>query len=227
MLLFYGSPMDQPETHEIDHRRKLAAGLAKIGLVIRHESWREAGGAGLTPTQAQVLASIDASAAGRLTVGDVARHLAVTQPTASDAIKALERKGLVSRHRSDTDARVVHVSLTAAGRRCARQVSTWPDVLLSAVGELDESEAAVFVRGLMKMIRSLQAAGRVPTARMCANCTYFRPHAHRGTDTPHHCAYMDAPMRDSDLRLDCAEHEPAGADLEPRLWSVFVNGQSL
>jgi len=206
---------------------KLATGLAKIGQVIRHEAWRDAGESGLTPTQAQVLVAVDASPGGWMSVGDIAKTLGVTQPTVSDAVAALERKGMVARERLESDKRVVCVRLTAAGRRHARAEANGPEVLLRAIGELDDTEQDVFVRGLMKMIRSLQHAGRVPTSRMCASCVYFRPHAHPGTSKPHHCAYMDAPMRDADLRFECAEQEPVTADQAEQLWQVFVGGQPI
>jgi len=210
-----------------NNRTKLASGLAKIGLVMRHQAWRDAGESGLTPTQAQVLAGIESSAQGWMSVGDIARSLAVTQPTASDAIASLERKGFLARERSTTDARVVCVSLTQQGRRLARDNADWPDVLLCAIGELDEHEQGVFVMGLMKMIRSLQESGQIPTARMCASCTHFRPNVHVGSDHPHHCAYIDAPMRQVDLRLDCGDHEPVSPEHAPQLWELLVSGRPL
>lgn len=210
-----------------DNSHKLAAGLAKIGLVIRHEAWRGASDSGLTPTQAQVLVAIDAAPEGWMSVGDIARSLAVTQPTVSDAVAALERKGLIERARLEADRRVVCVHLTASGRRLARSEAAGPEVLLHAIEELDEVEQDAFVRGLMKMIRSLQQAGRIPMSRMCVNCVYFRPHAHPGAARPHHCAYIDAPMRDSDLRLECAEQEPVSDDHARRLWQVFVSGKPM
>ncbi len=209
-----------------DGRIALATGLAKIGLVIRHQAWQAAENSGLTPTQSQVLASIGATPEGWLSVSEIARHLAVTQPTASDAIAALERKRLVVRSRSDDDARVVRVKLTTLGRRRAQDIAAWPDALMSAIGELDPAEQGIFLKGLMKMIRSLQESGQVPTARMCATCTYFRPHAHPGTQTPHHCAYVDAPLREIDLRLDCREHEQATDAARPKLWQLFIEGKS-
>lgn len=213
--------------HHDDARFALATGLAKIGLVLRHQAWQAAENSGLTPTQSQVLASIGATPQGWLSVSEIARHLAVTQPTASDAIAALERKRLVVRSRADDDARVVRVKLTAMGRRRAHETAEWPDALLSAIGELDQAEQGVFLKGLMKMIRSLQENGKIPTARMCATCTYFRPHARPGTTTPHHCAYVDAPLRDTDLRLDCREHEQASDDERPKLWQLFIEGRPL
>lgn len=209
-----------------DGRIALAIGFAKIGLVIRHQAWQVAESSGLTPTQSQVLASIGATSEGWLSVSEIARHLAVTQPTASDAIAALERKRLVVRSQSDHDARVVRVKITTLGRRRAQELAAWPDALMSAIGELDPAEQGAFLKGLMKMIRSLQESGKIPTARMCATCTYFRPHAHPGTQTPHHCGYVDAPLRETDLRLDCREHEQTSDEARPKLWQLFIDGKS-
>ena len=36
--------------------RRLAAGLSKIAMAMRHHAWAATGASGLTPTQAQVLA---------------------------------------------------------------------------------------------------------------------------------------------------------------------------
>lgn len=217
--------MDKPPGQPVDALSTLATGLSKIGLVLRHQAWQAAEVSGLTPTQSQVLAVIEASSEGWLSVSEIARHLAVTQPTASDAIAALESKKLVARTKSAQDARVVQVKITAQGRRRTAQTAQWPDALLKAIGQLDAQEQAVFLKGLMKMIRSLQEDGQIPLARMCATCTYFRPHAHTDAQAPHHCAYVDAPLRGSDLRLDCREHEPASESHRPQLWQLFIEGR--
>lgn len=217
--------MEHSKQIPVDQCTRLATGFAKIGLVLRQQAWKTAESTGLTPTQSQVLAVIDASPEGWLSVSEVARQLAVTQPTASDAIAALERKKLVVRARAESDARVVRVRITAAGRRRAHETAEWPDALLRAIGELDQTEQGVFLKGLTKMIRSLQESGQISTVRMCATCTYFRPHAHPGAEAPHHCAYVDAPLRNTDLRLDCREHEQAGEAERPRLWQLFIEGR--
>jgi hypothetical protein len=70
--------------------------------------------------------------------------------------------------------------------------------------KLDAGEREVFQRALVKMIRSLQIQGRIPVARMCLGCRFFRPYAHASSSAPHHCAFVDAPFGDAELRLDCA-----------------------
>jgi DNA-binding MarR family transcriptional regulator len=205
---------------------KLAAGMAKIGLVLRQHAWKVGTESGLTPTQSQVVALLHSRGAeAGLAMSEVAGELALTPATVSDSVAALERKGLVSRGRDGRDGRVVRVGLTARGASRARRSVLWPDMLLSAIDTLGPEEQAVFVRGLVKMIYSLQQSGQVPMARMCPTCTYFRPHVHRGESRPHHCAYVDAPLAEVDLRLDCAEHDGASPADVPRLWGLFVNGE--
>jgi hypothetical protein len=71
---------------------------------------------------------------------------------------------------------------------------------------LDSEEQAALLRILVKMIRVLQDQGAIPVARMCASCRFFRPHAHPDPDRPHHCAFVDAPFGDRELRLECPDH---------------------
>lgn len=188
----------------VDSGRSVALGLAKIGLALRHHAWEERARTGLTPTQAQIVALLEAR--GPAPVGAIAELLAVSQPTVSDAIRALEEKGLVSRS-PGSDRRVRLIGLTDAGAVAAAAASEWPDALLEAVDDLDPEDRAAFLRGLSSMIRSLQRRGRIPVQRMCVTCRYFRPHVHAERERPHHCAFVDAPFGDAELRLDCADHE--------------------
>lgn len=218
--------MELPHNMPDNGQGPLAAGLAKISLVIRHGSQAGSTRNGLSPTQAQIIALLAGRPPAGLAVSRIAAELAVTQPTVSDAVGALVRKRLVEKARSDADGRVVLVRLTAGGRAQAAETALWPDVLRQALGELDADERAVFARALVKMIRSLQENGRIPVSRMCISCTYFRPHAHAGQRRPHHCAYVDAPLGDDDLRIDCPDHGFVSPEQRPRLWQLFVGGRT-
>ncbi|MBX3364589.1 MAG: winged helix-turn-helix transcriptional regulator [Phycisphaeraceae bacterium] len=202
------------------------AGFAKIALVMRHEAWRSAGRRGLTPTQAQIL-SVLGSAREPIGLTEVASRMAISLATASEALSSLVSKGLVRKSRSEADARAIVLTLTRQGIRESSKAGEWPDSMLEAARSLPEQERAALLRGLIGMIRELQERGSIPTARMCVGCTYFRPNEYPGAPRPHHCLLIDAPIADADLRIDCAEMEPAEADLRPRLWNVFVNGTPL
>jgi hypothetical protein len=92
---------------------------------------------------------------------------------------------------------------------------------MEAVGELSAAEQAAFLRGLVAMIRTLQERGRIPVARMCVSCTFFRPFRHDDRTRPHHCAFVDAPFGDGKLRLDCPDHAAAQAEQAEEAWRVF------
>ena len=207
-------PPDQPLA------QRVTTGLAKVGIALKQQAWAEAGGRGLTPTQAQVLALLRATPDG-LRLGALAQQLGVTAPTASDSVAALHRKGLVAKVPLSGDGRAVVVRLTPVGVREASAAAAWPDFLLEAVDELSAAEQAAFLRALVAMIRTLQVRGRIPVARMCVSCSFFRPYRHADERRPHHCAFVDAPFGDGELRLDCPDHAPAPPEQAARTWHAF------
>ncbi|MCB9860880.1 MAG: winged helix-turn-helix transcriptional regulator [Phycisphaeraceae bacterium] len=209
-----------------DSAAQVAAGLAKLALVFRHEAWRATGEHGLSPTQAQILAVV-AGASQPIGLSTVADQLAITAGTASAAVSTLVGKGLVVKQRSADDGREIRLKLTAKGKRLAASAGEWPEAVLAAAAALSSSDQAGLVRGLVSLIRELQERGSVPTARMCVGCRFFRPNEYAGKSKPHHCQYIDAPIADSELRVDCDEMEPVDPELAPRLWTAFVGGKSL
>jgi DNA-binding MarR family transcriptional regulator len=200
--------------------RRVTTGLAKIGIALKQQAWAEAGGRGLTPTQGQVLALLRANPGG-LRLRALAEQLGVTAATTSDSVTALHRKGLVTKEPTVGDGRGVVVLLTQGGRREAAAAAAWPDFLLEAVGELSTAEQAAFLRALVAMIRTLQEKGRIPVARMCVSCRFFRPYQHDDPARPHHCAFVDAPFGDGALRLDCPDYRAAPADQAADAWHAF------
>ena len=200
--------------------RRVTIGLAKIGIALKQQAWAEAGGRGLNPTQGQVLALLRANPNG-LRLGALAEQLGVTAATTSDSVAALQRKGHVTKESTEGDGRGVVVRLTPAGSREAAAAAAWPDFLLEAVGELSIAEQATFLRALIAMIRTLQEKGRIPVARMCVSCRFFRPYQHDDLARPHHCAFVDAPFGDGELRLDCPDHQTAPADQAAQNWQTF------
>ena len=207
-------PPDQP----LDKR--VTIGLAKIGIALKQQAWAEAGGRGLTPTQGQVLALLRANPDG-LRLGALAEQLGVTAATTSDSVTALQRKGLVTKEPMAGDGRAVIVLLTPTGTREAAAAAAWPDFLLEAVGELSTVEQATFLRALVSMIRTLQEKGRIPVARMCVSCRFFRPYQHDNPARPHHCAFVDAPFGDGELRLDCPDFRTAPDEQAAQTWLAF------
>jgi len=195
---------------EAQGTQKVVQGLMKIALALRHRAWQHAYPYALTPTQAQILIELLRRDPQAVPVSEVARALAVTLPTASDAVEALVRKGLLCKRLRPQDRRARELSLTPAGRRLARRVRLWPDFLLEALEDLSSEERSVLLRALMRTIRVLQERGEISPSRMCLTCIYFRPNVHPDPVRPHHCAFVDAPFGDLHLRMDCPDHVAGG-----------------
>lgn len=195
-------------SEDLEDIGRIASGFGQIAAFMRMVGWREAEPIGLTPTQTACLSLLSGRGASRVTA--LARLLGVTQPTASDAIAALERKGLVARRPDPGDGRATSIGLTEAGARVVRQTGQPPAALARAIGALEPGERAGLQRALSKTILSLQQQGAIEPQRLCLTCRFFRPFVHSDAEKPHHCAFVDAAFGDASLRVDCGDHEEAG-----------------
>lgn len=201
---------------------QVVTGLSKIGTALKSQAWKEAGKAWLTPTQGAILALLRGRPQGEWRPTAVASALAISAATASDAIASLTRKGLVTKVRCEGDRRAISVQLTPRGRNEAERSAHWPDFLLRALDGLSATEQEVLYRALIKMIRALQERGEVPVSRMCVTCEFFRPHLYSNPNTPHHCAFVDAPFGERHLRLECPEHSEASHEVRQANWTRFL-----
>ncbi len=190
---------------------QLLIGLTRLGQAARLSAWHNAGPTKLTPLQADILSFLAGDQRPRRQ-GEIVTALASTAPTVSDAVRTLAAKELVDRRRDPADSRAVTLALTGAGRAEAERLAVIPEPLRAALDALDEPDVAAMLRGVTTMIRVLQQHQAIPVSRTCVTCCFYRPDAHPDDpDRPHHCAFVDAPFGDGELRLDCPDHQPAGA----------------
>ena len=209
----------QGEKSTVDH---ITVGLTKIATALRSQAWEGGTAQKLTPTQGQILGFLADRGAQPVRLNDVATELCLTAATASEAVITLVEKKFVHKARSAEDQRVLVITLTAAGRREAQRVTGWTQVVQAGVKSLTPDEQAVLLRGLTKVIHSLQEQGAILVVRMCAGCTYFQPHVHNDAAKPHHCGLMNKAIGEGQLRLDCPEFIP-GAEIEQvRRWERFL-----
>jgi len=189
---------------------RLVAGLAKVALASRQELFRAGAESGVSAAQAQVLVHLARD--GPATVGDLAAKLAVTVPTVSDSVAALERRKLLAKERDRADARRVLVRATAQGVKLGESLTLWPEFLVDGVSQLSGEEKSALLRAVLILIGSLVDRGVVQRARMCVTCNYFRPWHSPGSARPHYCALADLPLAADALRVDCPEHVVAEPD---------------
>ena len=209
----------------LSHR--LRDGLERLAMVLRAEQWTAANAVGLTPTQLHILTFLAGRAAGGWRVKDIARHLGVSQPTATDSVAALERKGLVARDLNPTDARAAALAITAAGDSAVKAAGLVMTASEQAIATLTPGQQSDLLIHVMTLIRALQLSGAMPLQRMCVTCRHFRPFAHPGERNPHHCAFVNAAFGSGHFRLDCREHEPADPAAQAATWTAFNDGSAI
>lgn len=207
------------EEHSSPIEDRLAAGLYTLGLAVGHQERQQARASGLSSAQARILTIL--AAEGEQTPSDLANGLGVSLATVSDSVGALEGKGLVERRPSPSHHRASILSLTRAGGAEARRAASWPEFFATALGTLTDDQQERLLSTLLLLLRAMQENGQIPAQRMCLTCTSFRPCVRDGA-RPHHCAFVDAPMRTSHLRLVCADHEPAGSEDQAARWQQFL-----
>ena len=210
------------EQSDLPLAEKLGHALNRISLAMRADSWQATSEEGLNPTQGKILTLLG-SRSGGLRLGDIATELAVSAPTVSDSVGALIEKGLVKKERANDDGRAIAVTLLPAGRLVAKKMQSGGDSIGFAIELLPDDEREQLYRSIIKLIRGLQVAKRIPVARMCVTCQYFRPRVHDDDQRPHHCALVDAAFGDRTIREDCPEHQVADEHLAEQNWKKFTN----
>jgi DNA-binding MarR family transcriptional regulator len=210
------------EPLSITHR--LREGLERVATVLRGDRWSRATALSLNPTQLVILELLEARPVG-LSVKAIAAHLGVSQPTATDSIAALARKGLVATREGESDRRALIVRLSPEGLAlleadggCGRGEQ--------ALAMLGHGEQEALLSSLVKVIAHLQALDAIPVQRMCVNCRYFVPFAHPGAASPHHCKFVDAAFGQRDIRIDCRDHETADPASQAATWAAYQQGSA-
>ncbi|MDF1633547.1 MarR family transcriptional regulator [Mycoplana sp. MJR14] len=214
--------METPNNPTSVHHR-IREALARVAMVMRADEWNRAKTTGLNPTQLAILELLEGRRDG-LAVKDIAANLGVSQPTATDSIAALERKGLATKRNAGTDRRGVNVAITQEGLAVLKAGSDGNGAAERSLDALAGHEQEDLLVTLVKMIRTLQEIDAIPIQRMCATCRYFAPFAHSDAARPHHCNFVDAAFGQRDIRIDCRDHETADPASRAATWDAFTRG---
>ncbi|WP_199442052.1 MarR family winged helix-turn-helix transcriptional regulator [Umezawaea beigongshangensis] len=190
--------------------RRLADALERLGHGMRSLAQRTAREHGLSPLQQQAVLALAQHPRTRHEVAALAAEFDVTTPTMSDAVTALERKGLVTRS-PGTDGRRRVLSLTVTGEGAARGLSSWDDPLTDALAGISEADRATTLHTLLRVVADLHRSGVVGVTHTCTTCRFFGRDEHPDPAVPHHCHLLRTPLPLAGLRTDCPEHEPADA----------------
>jgi DNA-binding MarR family transcriptional regulator len=194
--------------------RKVLAAVERLGRALRAARQQVATRHELSLLGLSVVETLADGRARR--VGDLAAELDVSQPTVSDAVATLHKRGLISRDRDPTDLRTTLVTLTGPGKAVAADIATELQPVLGAEAGTT-ADRATTLRVLLGEIARLQHAGVITVNRSCLTCHHFQA---PGARSLARCLLLGTALRDQDLRVDCAEHRVSISQDASRRWSL-------
>lgn len=183
---------------------KIIAALDRVGDALHVLARRAAENHDLSATQMRVLGWLYVGPPPVARTTTLARELNVADPTVSDAIAALIRKGLVVRTPDPSDRRRHDLVLTPVGRNIAAELSRWTAPAEIATSKLDRPEAEQLLDALLLVLAKLHDAQLLPVVRACSTCTQLE--TVQGETRSYRCLFYDTSMTVSNLRVDCADH---------------------
>lgn len=172
--------------------------LAERFASLFRQSFREsASESGLNLVQLEALVYFDNANRYSDTAASLTEYLALTKGTVSQTIKALERRGLLTKVVDASDARVQHCALTEAGQTIARRAR--PAELLRGL-----EDSATHTDALEALLRALQRQNQHRSFGVCKSCRHFGRRSRGGR-----CGLTGEALSIGDSGRMCREHEHA------------------
>lgn len=191
-----------PNHQENDLSSKIVAGLERISEAFKVLLWDKAKLLGLSPIQIQILIFIAYHKSEFCHVSHLAKEFNITKPTVSDAIRALDKKGLITKKYSSSDSRSYTIGLTVTGQNMVSETSDFANPLKNQLTIVQGTDLEALFGTLGKLIYQLNKSGILSVQRTCYGCKFYSGNTHRD-----YCNLLDRELSNSDIRLDCPEFE--------------------
>lgn len=162
---------------------------------------------GLNPAQREALRYLGRSNRFSNSPIGLARYLGATKGTISQTIKALERKGLLSKRLRPDSGKTMELKLTAEGEAALAR-DPWLEVARAA-DQLGGKTRRRMQRGLDDLLRAELARHGASSFGTCLSCRFFREQ--EGTEAsggPHHCLHFKTGLPATATGQICAHHQP-------------------
>jgi DNA-binding MarR family transcriptional regulator len=185
--------IDGPRTPD-----RIAELLVHVGRAARSEDSRSE----LTAAQWTCLRFFARANTSTRTPSAFASFQATTRGTASQIIKSLERRGLVTRRRSNRDRRSICFDLSDQGRAMLARDPLGD--LMGVIDGLDAAESEQFLTTLSRLTSALAMRRESPSFGTCRDCSHFGTFGRTA-----YCACMAAELAAEDTRKLCASYMPA------------------
>ena len=181
---------------------KIINGLERISTAFRVLLWEESKLYKISPIQIQLLIFCGTHKKEDLNVSFLAKEFDLTKATISDSIKVLLKKELLTKTVNLNDSRSFTVQLTTKGKEIVSKTSGFTTVLNESINSFTILEKGVFLERLMQLIYQLNQKDVISTQRMCLTCFHYKKDGNH-----HYCKLMEKQLKNTDLRMDCDEHQ--------------------
>lgn len=199
------SPFDLNRQNEnVDSR--IVASLERISQAFRVLLWKEGKEFSLSPIQIQVLIFLLYHSEEKRKVSYLAAEYNMTKATISDTIKSLEQKKLIGKEYEQHDTRSYIIHLTKRGKDLAETTASFTSQIQQPIAKLNSDDKENLLLSLMGIIQHLNKVGVITIQRMCVTCVHYQSETKKQR---HFCRLLNQKLEDSDLRIDCPEHEVA------------------
>lgn len=188
--------MDKSLVHKVEQ------GLERVSEVFKVLLWQQAKLHKVSPIQISLLLFVKEHDAKLCSVSNLANEFNITRATVSDAVSSLHKKGFLERIPDPVDNRQHSLSITAEGSRLIKEIGSYKEPLSNALGKVHAEKLTEVYSTLTDIIHQLNNAEILKVQRMCYSCEFFT-NDEDGT----YCNLLKSPLKPSDIRLDCPEHE--------------------
>ncbi|MGV3761212.1 MarR family winged helix-turn-helix transcriptional regulator [Parapedobacter sp.] len=182
---------------------KIIAALERVSQAFRVLLWNESKELSLSPIQVQVLIFLLHHSDEKRKISYLANEFNMTKATISDAVKALDQKGLITKTHEPNDTRSYTIGLSSKGMEVARKTATFTTEIQTPIDALRPHDKENLLLSLIGIIHHLNQTGIITIQRMCLTCAHYRPHQ---GDAKHYCQLLNRKLVDSELRIDCPDH---------------------
>ncbi|QPK62577.1 winged helix-turn-helix transcriptional regulator [Methylomonas sp. LL1] len=176
--------------------------IERISSLLRSEERKKYAAIGLQPIHGQVLEYLGKCNKYSNTHASVAEYLGLTKGTVSQTIQILERKRFLEKTADSLDGRVVHLSLSEAGRGLIDELKPL-DIFKQAEAKVSRQEFDSIDNALQTTLGVLQKVNRSKSFGLCRSCSHFGVEAHH-----YQCKLTDEHLDREDTDKICRDHIP-------------------
>jgi DNA-binding MarR family transcriptional regulator len=191
-----------PAQQEKDISSKIVAGMERVSEVFKVLLWEKAKLVGLSPIQIQILIFIAFHKRELCNVSHLAKEFNVTKPTVSDAIKVLDKKGMIIKDYSSSDSRSYSITLSELGTDVVSQTYDFSNPLKKQIDGFSQSELESLFGTLSQLIYKLNRNGILSVQRTCYGCKFYEKNNEND-----YCNLLQKELLNNEIRLDCPEFE--------------------